>query len=285
MNDIFNFRRFGLLISKDFRENWKKYGLQFLTLFGIMAVWMTWNFYNRFQYLQKYPSNNENIDIQLLQSLSILFLGFGIFFASTLMNPMREKTMRISFLSTPVSNFEKYISRWLIVTIGYIIAFFIALWIADVVRVAFMSYKYPEIGFKFIDFSRLVKPEIENSSRNYAFFNKSYFILWVSIYALLQSLFLLGTTFWEKASFIKTFSASAVIIFLYIYLNRIMIQIFNHDINSFGGKFSYYVSNLLNNPSDNDVMLLSTCIFIFITIFCWVIAFFRFRESEIINRL
>jgi len=266
-------------MSKDFRENRKKYGLQFLTMFGIMAVIL-------FFYSNLFLTKGNEIDNQvLLQIASFLFLGFGIFFASTLMDSMREKTTRIAYLTIPASNFEKFISRWLIVTIGYIIAFFIALWLADAVRVTVLSYKFPELDFRLLDFSRLVNTETEYNFRDNAFFSKDFFGFCIGFYALLQSLFILGTTFWEKASFIKTFSAIVVIIFLFICLNRCMIQIADNDIDSFGRKFGNFIGNILNNPSENAIMHFFAYFFGFIALCSWIIAFFRFRESEIINRL
>jgi len=185
----------------------------------------------------------------------------------------------------PSSNFEKFILRWLIVTIGYIIAFFIALWMADAVRVAFLSYKFPELYFKLIDFSRLVNAETEVSYRDYVFFSKPFFIFCISIYAFIQSLFIIGTTFWEKASFIKTFSAIAILVILYIYLNRGVIEIMYDNFDSFGKKFVHLFEMIIENPTEKSLSLFFACILIALTLFNWVIAFFRFRESEIINRL
>jgi hypothetical protein len=175
MNEIFNIKRFGLILSKDFSEKWKKYILQFLTMFGIIKIlfiWLSYSYYSDFgvgdyDYLKK-----TNFDLLLLAS--VLFLGFGLIFASTFMEPMQEKTKRISFLSIPASDFEKYISRWLIVTIGYIIAFFIALWIADAIRVAFFAYKYPKLNVQFLDLNKLVNPE-GDFTRDYVFFSRQLF--------------------------------------------------------------------------------------------------------------
>jgi len=277
MNNIFSFRRFGLILSKDFQENWKKYVLQFLTLFGIMAVILTWPYYNRYQYL---PNDYEHDNMQLLRIASFLFLGFGIFFASTMMDSMREKTLRISYLTIPVSNFEKFISRWLLVSIGYIIVFFTALWFADAFRVTVLSYKYPELSFGFLDFSKLINTVSNDYSNYHAFPNTPVFTLCISIYALFQSLFILGSTFWEKASFIKTFSAIAVIVLLFLFLNRGVIEISYNDLDSFNNS----MNNITYDLSEKTVLLFFASIFGFFTLVNWVIAFFRFRESEIIKR-
>ena len=280
MNNVFNINRFGLVLSKDFQEKWKKYSLQFLTMFGIMAVILTAILYD------DYPRSDYSIydNRELLILASFLFLGFGIVFASTFMESMREKTKRIAYLTIPASNVEKFFSRGLIVTIGYVIAFFIALWLADAVRVAFFSYKYPELDIRFLDFSKLINPEKESNYSDYVFFSKSFFVFCISIYALLQSLFVLGATFWEKASFIKTFSAIVVIVFLFIFLNKWMIEIVYHDFDNFGRTLNSAFPKGKFFDSDGSFIIF-ICILAFFALLNWIIAFFRFRESEIIKRL
>jgi uncharacterized protein YacL len=278
-------KRFGLVLSKDFHEKWKKYGLQFLTMFGIMAVLLTWIVYDNV------PANSTKLfddtysNMELLQYASLLFLGFGIFYASTLMDSMREKTKRISCLMTPASHFEKFISRWLIVTIGYIIAFFIALWLADAVRVTFLSYKFPEFDFPFLDFNSLIEPETGTHNRYYVFSGKFFFGIGIGFYLLLQSLFILGATFWERASFIKTFSAGVVVVLSFLLLNYWMIKVVYHDMEGFGKVMDALAPRNTTQETGNTVMLLIACFLSFCALLNWVIAFFRFRESEIIKRL
>jgi len=282
MNNIFNIRRFGLVLSKDFREKWKKYGLQFLTIFGILAVILTLNLYNSYSYVHENRVNNVYDSVKLLQIASFLFLGFGIFYASTMMEQMREKTTRIAHLSMPASHFEKFSSRWLIVTIGYIIAFFIALWLADAVRIAVLSYKYPDLNFQLIDFKVLIDPKI--NSGNYVFYSKHFFLLCISFYALLHSLFMLGTTFWEKASFIKTFSAIVAIVLLFLLVNHWVIKIAYHNFNGFDG-FGRAFDLYFGHFKEKTVMTFVSVVFAVFTFVNWTLAFFRFHESEIINRL
>ena len=278
MNNTFNIKRFGLVLKKDFQEKWKKYGIQFLTMFGITTVIFIF-FFN--DYPRDY-SDSDNKELLLIASL--LFLVFGVIYASTLMETMQEKTKRIAYLMIPASDFEKFFSRWLIVTVGYAIAFFIALWLADVIRVAFWSYHFPDSDTQFLDFSRLVNPKEKNNFRDYAFFSKAFFGYCISFYALLQSLFILGATFWEKSSFIKTFSAIVIVVILFLYLNWLMIKIVHHDLDNFGWILDTVFPKKVG-VAENVIILTVTCILNFFTLLFWAIAFFRFRESEIIKRL
>ena len=285
MNNIFNIRRFGLVLSKDFQEKWKRYVLQFLTMFGIMAIVLIWSRYNYYHNI--IPNINMNYEnIYLLGLASLMFLGFGVFYASTFMEPMQEKTGRIAYLTIPASDFEKFLSRWLIVTVGYIISFFIALWIADAVRVVFLSYRFPRLDIRFLDFSKLVNLEKKDNYSDYVFFSTYFFGFWTGIYALLQSLFILGATFWGKISFVKTFSAITLIVGSFLYLNWQIIKIIYQDMGKFENKVGAFFDSII--PADispNSVFLIVTCILVFFTLLCWIIAFFRFRESEIIKRI
>ena len=55
----------------------------------------------------------------LMQFFMVIFYVMGMLFASSFMERMKTKTGRIAFLITPASAFEKYLSRWLLVTVVF----------------------------------------------------------------------------------------------------------------------------------------------------------------------
>ena len=284
MNNIFTIQRFGLVLSKDIQENLKRYLLQFFAMFGMMFIIFTW------VSLSLYPKIRDrayfevaDLDNRILTIACFMFFGFGILMASTLMEPMRNKTGRISFLSNPASNFEKFFSRWFIVTIGYIIAFFVSFWMADIIRVMICSIKYSEVGVRLVDFGLLIgKDGISHSN---VIFNDIYvFNMGIGLYLFIQSLFVLGATFWEKLSFIKTFVAVVIISLLFFLLFRGTIYLFYSDFSSF-----YSVIDSLGlydlSPEPKDIANMICSGFVVLFILNSVLAFFRFKESEIIKRL
>ena len=279
MNNTFDIKRFGLVMGKDFQENWKRYGLQFLAMFGIIAIVLILASDSLYEIASRGHFMNE--DRGLLAWASFMFLGFGLVFASTMMEPMRDKTKRTAFLMNPSSNLEKYFSRWLIVTVGYIITFFVALWLADLLRVAIFSVRYPKVDVHLLDFSKLISPESSSYSYEYVFPNKYFFEICVGMFFLFQSICVLGSTFWEKVSFVKTFAASVVIVLSFFLLARWTISIFYSEF--------YQFTNVLDsifgrNEISKNYMMTITGVFALFTLVNWTIAFFRFRESEIINR-
>jgi hypothetical protein len=270
MNNTFNIKRFGLVMRKDFQENWKKYALQFLAMFGIIALVLCLQSNSRYR-----GGFLEGIDSELLFLVSAMFLGFGVVFASTFTEPMRSKIKRGMYLMNPASILEKYLSRWIIVTIGYIIAFFVAFWFADLIRVAIYSVSYPEIDVHMLDFGKLI-------TNNGLFESNSEFAIAVGVFFFLQSICVLGSTFWEKASFVKTFAASVIIVLLFFLLADWTISIFYADYS----QFSNVTDSIFGSGkiTDDEIYIIIAGIFMFSALVSWTIAFFRFRESEIIKR-
>ena len=283
MNNIINIRRLGLVFRKEFMENWKRYILYFLTMLGIMTVIITWQSYDYQKIVKIGYGNFEYHNRDLLIALSLIFAVFGLIFASTFMTPMNSKSKRINYLLNPSSNFEKYFSRWIIITIGYIIFFFIALWIADSIRVGICAAYYKDIDIRFLDLTKLI--DMEGRDFRTYFFSKEIFAMVVSIYFLFQSILILGSTFWERMTFIKTFTASAVILWSYILLCRWVILLFYETLNVFGETIENmgdeYIKNIIQ---EKGAILLVSVLSVFI-LTNWTLAFFRFRESEITKRL
>ena len=265
MNNLFNIKRFGHVFKKDLLENYKRYLLSFVTLMGIMVIIMAFQ-----------PWDNRS----LLTYMSLLFLAAGILFASTFMNPMNSKLKRISYLVNPASNIEKFLTRWLITTIGYILVFFVALWIADVIKVAVCTVIYPDSNIQLLDLSKLRYPGDDYINYEYMLLRHPFDIM-IFIYLLLQSIFLLGSTFWEKASFLKTFTALSITIFSYNMICRWIIFLFYEKFDGFNNVIGSF------NPATTmeQAVTFACLVMSFFTLANWTLAFFRIRESEIIKRI
>ena len=278
MNNIFNIKRLGLVFKKDLQENGKRYMLLFITMLGIITI------FNTSYAISNYRDSQESINEQLLLISSLMYAAFGLLFASTFMTPMNSKIKRITYLVNPSSNFEKYLTRWIIVTVIYSISFFIALWVAEILRVAICTVRYPEVEMAFLDFNKLVSTGNDNGSFGYVF-HKSQLLPSISIYLLLQSLFVLGSTFWEKATFIKTFTAIVLIAASFILICRWTILLSYGDLEGLEDALNSLDSINRNNINQEQILSFFSLIISVFTLTNWALAFFRFRESEIIKRL
>lgn len=265
-------------------ENWKRYILLFLTMLGIMAIVLIWQSIQYYRVVERDGNSYMNLNTDMLSALLLMFGAFGILFASTFMSPMNSKVKRIVYLVNPSSNLEKYLSRWIIVTVGYLIAFFAALWIVDALRVGICSARFPALEVKFLDLTKLIYTG-DGWKNNEYIFEHELFIIVTSLYFLVQSIFILGSTFWEKTGFIKTFIAAAVIILVFILLCRWTIILSYGGFNNFGSVLNSFDPVKKENISENQAFVFAVAVISVFTLANWILAFFRLRESEIIKRL
>jgi len=286
MNNTFDIKRFGLVLRKDFIENGKRYMLLFLTMFGLMALvitFQTWGYYSNKTLVNTHADNHYIIhNINLLVNLSFMFFASGIWFASTFSNPMNRKLKRLSYLISPSSNFEKFLVRWMITTIGFIVAFFVAMWMADLIRVAICSVIFSDMDIHFLDITKLVA--LKDHTYTSAYLGaKDEFMMMVSFYFFLQSIFLLGSTFWEKATFIKTFTAGTALLVTYILLCRWVILLCYGSLRGYENVMGSFEFD--NYFTENRILAFSIVFFAVCSVTCWILAFFRIKESEITKRL
>lgn len=194
---------------------------------------------------------------------------------------LSRKTSRINLFSLPVSSFEKfsvYFSVYLILlpllTLG-------GAFLADAIRVWFYSSRATEgilvdyISLHMIASSggSIPSPFDMAESADMVFFNTS---LWLAVILTVPALFTLGSSVWPKNSFMKT----AAFIFSF---------------NTVGGFLTFlgFKTFFFNGPMFPrhffDAEMNAVCwwiigISIAMTIFFYVVSYFRFKEWEVINR-
>lgn len=270
---FFNLHRFVGLCRKEMVENWKVNLLRSVMTYGLLTIIFLWSGY--FKYYDIELRNLPEIDPAWRGELNTFLVGivaWGCISASFMMERMKTKTNRIASLMTPATMFEKFFSRWLIYTIGFILMFVIAFKLADWTRVAVYSLQYPDI--------EAIAPAslfhlVGNSEIYYSPFNNcTEFLMALSLYFMSQSFFVLGSAVWPKNAFIKTFVAGIAINVVYSMVA-----------GAFGKMVfpeHYHMSNM--NLSDETMCNIVTAFCAVMTLFNWTLAYFRFKESEIINR-
>lgn len=140
ISQYFSFSRFTLVVKRDFMENWK-YNLRVFLL--IFLVCMFVYFSAMCNYTRTFGSPQAYIAFHAMIISS--FYSFMLFVqASQFMIHMRTKEARISNLMLPATSLEKFISRSLFVTLGLMIMFIVALFLADVIHLAFIPF-FPDL--------------------------------------------------------------------------------------------------------------------------------------------
>lgn len=273
---FFSLPRFMNLCRKEMVENWRSNVLRMVLMYGVMAVVMVWNGYFEYRYW-----HSGQIEDPAWTFLLVVFIwslwGFGCLSASFTMEKMKTKTSRTSMLMVPATPFEKFFSRWFVFTVVFLVIFLISYKLADYTRFIIYSLAYPEEKDFIIpvDLSHLVGER------------KTYYTLCrtglqfgalLSAYFFVQSLFVLGSSIWPKNSFLKTFASGTVIAIVYFLLAVFMSKMFLENGN-------YYSENVFTGISEDTAMSIMIVVGIFFTLMNWTLAYFRFKESEIVNRM
>lgn len=273
---FFSLPRFMNLCRKEMVENWRSNVLRMVLMYGVMAVVMVWNGYFEYRYW-----HSGQIEDPAWTFLLVVFIwslwGFGCLSASFTMEKMKTKTSRTSMLMVPATPFEKFFSRWFVFTVVFLVIFLISYKLADYTRFIIYSLAYPEEKDFIIpvDLSHLVGER------------KTYYTLCrtglqfgalLSAYFFVQSLFVLGSSIWPKNSFLKTFASGTVIAIVYFLLAVFMSKMFLENGN-------YYSENVFTGMSEDTAMSIMIIVGIFFTLMNWTLAYLRFKESEIVNRM
>ena len=268
---FFSFPRFANYFKKVLVEDRKRLLQRIITVFGLLVVFgaiISDSCYQHYMEALKIGIVRSEID-PAIDGLMPLFV-FGLFIgcalsASFIMEPMSSKTSRIYALMLPATSFEKYFVRWFIYTIGYLVVYYLLFLLVDVMRVCVFSVVYPEI-----DIITFLNPYAEIVALR----DEVPLGFVVSLYLLLQSIFVLGSSLWPKYAFLKTFTAYTILGMAFSAFFAGLMNLFNRPGNS-------YIMPVL---SEDTCFLIATCGVMMVTLFFWWLAYKRFKEMEVVNR-
>ena len=280
---FFSMPRFLDYCQKDLLENWRTNVLRLVVMYGALAVIFIWISYLRYDY---WDSSNATFYLEKLQMSDSQYrdpvwdaqFGVGCFYilimgtlsASLVMEFMKDRRRRISALMLPATTFEKYFSRWLIYTLGFLLAYAVAFVLADLTRVFIYSLVYP-------DFTQAIQTFPYGHLADENLFGPIFStglntLVCFSLYFAVQSLYVLGSALWPKNAFIKTSAALIVVNSIFVTVLVILVDSLHF------GPYAHFVME------EETALTLVTCLLFVFAIFCWVTAYYRLKEAEIINR-
>ena len=268
-NDIFSLKRFALYFKKTFTEDRRKYLLQMAAvaagcIFVILFIAFTdsgrYQHYN--EYIAHYYQGTEFLDFYIM-----FFIGTIALFASNMFSNLNDKTKRIATLTSPASTLEKYMTRWILYVFIPIIMGVVICVCSELIRCGVMSAIYD-------DPNNIIHPIGTNIilGDNPPYSNPVPTVMAMGILA--QSLFVLGSAIWPKISGIKTIAAVAILIFAYAMFGYGLSELFLSD-------GSYY-PNILTLEQSVNLGFATIAAGILTN---YVIAYYRFKEQEIIQRI
>ena len=268
---FFSFPRFANYFKKVLVEDRKRLLQRIITVFGLLVVFgaiISDSCYQHHMEALKMGIVRNEID-PAIDGLMPLFV-FGLFIgcalsASFIMEPMNSKTGRIYALMLPATSFEKYFVRWFIYTIGYLVVYYLLFLLVDVMRVCVFSVVYPEIDIiTFLNPYAEIVALREDAPLGFI----------VSLYLLLQSIFVLGSSLWPKYAFLKTFTAYTILGMAFSAFFAGIMNLFDRPGNSY----------IMPELSEDACFLIATCGVMMVTLFFWWLAYKRFKEMEVVNR-
>lgn len=191
-----NLFRIKSLMAKEWDEQKKHYLLILLVYFGVMAVVFTWSslLYGRDTMSERYlPLDAVRYGDGLWGTATVVYPFYLMFLflavasrGSDFMSGVTDRQGMQAYLSLPASVGEKFLVRWFFTVPFTFLMFFVAFFAADLVRILVCSSVYPDLPV----FHLLIGKALDAKLLLQA--------------CAVQSLFLLGSTFWKKNGFIKT---------------------------------------------------------------------------------
>lgn len=200
---------------------------------------------------------------------SMLILYFWICLVATcyastgmLLQPLGKKTTAIPMLMLPASQFEKYLCQFIICVLIPIVIFVAGFEIIDALRVVVVNS-----FFAGVTPACMLTPKVLLAGFDLgATFG-------ITLIALVQSCFALGSSIWPRHGVKRTFCALVIIGVLLAIWAVTLLYLYPTETN-------YKPTYAFNKSIDNTIISLM----IVLAVFNYVIAYFRFKEAEIINR-
>ena len=279
MNHIpFNRKRFLLYLRKDWNENYPSVLLHALLSYLLMAflfIWIDWTKHlsvssdldkiahgvkpkhNNFQTILDAAAQGIDISWDFIGITAVFCLMFFLCFSgSTFFHTCKYRKDHIRDLTLPASDAEKAVARWLRITAAPLPLFLLAAVLADWTRIGFMRLLYPELSLAF------PMPWMDGNHAGLPTgILESY---------TLQSLFILGATYWQKKPFQKTLSCvlALSLVFYFTYFCNVYYLI--------GAEYA------LHDASSGWYWGWTYGLLVFLLVFGYALAYLRMRRATLL---
>ncbi len=257
------------LAGKIVMEQPKVFMMRILLLFGALTIgtiFIGMLNLTAYRYWSINDCESKDISTDAEQVYFIVtMVVMGLVYTSMAFNEARNKPGRISMLMLPARCSEKYLAKFLIYIPLYIVMFAIAMWASDAIRVIVLKMFNPDIADRF-HFLHIDDLWWEDIRYTFAFF------------LIMQSFYWLGAILWPRNSFIKSFTALAILSTLYTAVTPLLFLII------LGSNSNICRVEWLewSNPEQWWVVWSVVAIVCSIN---YTLAYMRLRESDVIQRI
>ena len=134
-NNFLSFPRIAMVMKREIMENWKTNIFRFIGLYAAFALVMIGNMWGASNNASAFsdPAMFFNRCCSNIMASFVLIVGIAsLAYAANIMENMITKEKRISFLMLPATMIEKFVARFLIVTVGFALAVVAATSLAEI---------------------------------------------------------------------------------------------------------------------------------------------------------
>jgi hypothetical protein len=230
----FNLKRFGLLIKNDLLVNKQ---IIFTSVATVAIV--------LFLYALIFANGVANF--HPIAYLLLLFIG-GFWTSSLAFKDLHDKQRNYIFLTLPCSNLEKFLSKLLLTSVGYVLCTLLGFYLLSLLVLAIDALLFHHGQAVFNPFRD-----------NILFYLRDYIIL--------QSVFFLGSVYFKSHAMTKTILALASLALIFILFTFLIVILF---LGPYGLSLLHMFTTIFKSIF---WLLLAPC--------CWFIAYIRLREAQV----
>jgi len=294
MNQLFDARRWWLLVRKHWSENKKKYTLSLVAIAGLLLLW----------FILKISSEPGSIGIEL--QINTYYSGLfivGCLYASMLFADLGSRTRGLNYMVVPASQLEKLLCSLFYGVVVFVVCYTAIFYMVDMIAVKAgnaIAYNRWLKGHSAGDI--FVPGKVYNvfSSPDHHANHPGFVFYLLLCYFALQAAFIYGSLFFPKFSFIKTVIALLLIgVCISFFIAKVIAHIlppgnYQHDLTSYevftvkptasGDGVMIY-----NDPASDKLITLPEWIgdvlvfllkYAFAPLF-WLATYYRLKEKEI----
>ncbi|KIO43849.1 MULTISPECIES: hypothetical protein [Sanguibacteroides] len=290
-NNFFSLSRIVMVMKREIIENWKTNVYRLIGLYAAFALTLIFAMIkanNEPRWLDNPEWAVEHFCLSRMIAFMIIAGIASFIYAANIMENMKTKEKRISFLMLPATMFEKFIVRFLYVTVGLFVAILLTVSLAEITRLLLLPLfnvpatlhqtVLPKIFSMFID---MICMSGKNSSVIYGSGISNWGLVSACIWTSViwhHSLFILGGNYWYKKPFLKTLGTLWGIMFLLGFIASIAIGRQDPENTS-----ALLYSGEATWATVKNILTAGVTFFSLFTIFNWWLSYKLFTRSQIIK--
>ena len=257
----FNLKRFGYLLKRESFVNLKLFIIALGAISGILLIVFLVTVLQWDNQTGKLTDTRWDFHTYFFIPPYIII---GVLFTSLAYKDLLHVNKKYSYLTLPVSNFERLISMLLLTTVVYTALFIVYYFVLSLLLNGLGVIISPR---EFFLFDITAEPVVKA----------------IKLYLVIQSIFLLGAAAFRRFPFLFTLltlflTAVALIVITLIAARIIFADYFVNNINiNFDGDISLDMENFLKNSVEN----LADAFWYVLAPFCWFITYLKLKEREV----